>query len=184
MTSKNWYLDGALISQGSMDYTWSITAGGHTTSFTGSNANGSVSQQWDINGGLGGNVAGTSTHVNLTPIPNAVVSLYIQAGTLYDFTQSGADGTFQFNNVPIGSYYVNVTKDGFFSNRSSNFTVAANSTVNAGNVTMVNWDINGDGEVNVLDMYSVIHDGLYLNNDGKVDAADVFMVSEHMDTFL
>ncbi len=48
-----------------MNYTWTITAGGHTIRFTGSNANGSVSQQWDINGGLGGNVAGSSAHINL-----------------------------------------------------------------------------------------------------------------------
>ncbi len=79
---------------------------------------------------------------------------------------------------------MNVTKDGFFSNRSSNFTVAANSTVNAGNVTLVNWNVNGDGEINLLDMYSVILDGLDLNNDGKVDTADLLMVSEHLDNII
>jgi len=79
---------------------------------------------------------------------------------------------------------VNATKDGFFSNRSLVFTVAANSTVNAGNVTLVNPDVNGDGEKNVLDLSEIIRRYLDLNNDGKVDAADLFMVSGYFNTLI
>ncbi|MDO8725726.1 MAG: carboxypeptidase-like regulatory domain-containing protein [Candidatus Methanoperedens sp.] len=99
-----------------------------------------------------GSAPGTSAHVNLTKIPNALVFLYTQAGTPYDFTLSAANGTFQFNNVPVGSYYVNVSKAGFVSNQTL-VTVTA-GTVNVGTLTMQYYDLNGDGRINILDLNS------------------------------
>jgi len=58
-----------------------------------------------------GNITGKINHVNLTSLPGATVSLY-QDGAPYDMTASAANGTFQFNNIAVGSYYVNVTKAG------------------------------------------------------------------------
>ncbi|MDP3103052.1 MAG: carboxypeptidase regulatory-like domain-containing protein [Candidatus Methanoperedens sp.] len=122
---------------------------------------------------------------NETPLAGSTVTLYHSNGTSTgSLSTSGADGRFQFSNIPSGVYYVNVTKDGFFSNRSLMFTVAANSTVNAGNVTLVNRDVNGDGDINVLDLTEIIRRYLDLNNDGKVDAADLFMVSGYFNPLI
>jgi hypothetical protein len=131
-----------------------------------------------------GNSQGYIKNLNLTPVQGASVALYYQGGSPGSNAVSGADGKFQFNNVPIGSYYVNVTKGEFISNRSSAFTVAANSTVNAGNVTLVNRDVNSDGKINILDLNEIIRRYLDLNNDSKVDAADVYMVSGYFDTVI
>ncbi|MDP3103050.1 MAG: carboxypeptidase-like regulatory domain-containing protein [Candidatus Methanoperedens sp.] len=109
-----------------------------------------------------GNSQGYIKNLNLTSVQGASVALYYQGGSPAGSTAvSGADGKFQFSNLPVATYYVNATKDGFFSNRSLVFTVAANSTVNAGNVTLVNPDVNGDGEKNLLDLTEIIR--IYLN---------------------
>ncbi|MCK4518254.1 hypothetical protein KAT92_05755, partial [Candidatus Babeliales bacterium] len=104
LTSMNWYLDGTLVSSGSMDYTWTVTDSGHTIEFEGSNANGAVSQTWDINGGSG--IAPPSSvsiiHATQTVAPNTPFTLTIPitpatpiAGAQFDllFTNSLATVT-------------------------------------------------------------------------------------------
>ncbi|AKB25974.1 hypothetical protein MSMTP_2505 [Methanosarcina sp. MTP4] len=48
LTSMEWYVDGSLVSEGSLSYTWKVTEGGHAIEFIGSNENGTVSQSWNI----------------------------------------------------------------------------------------------------------------------------------------
>lgn len=48
LTSMKWYVDGSLVSSGSMEYNWNILAGSHTILFEGSNPNGAVVQSWSI----------------------------------------------------------------------------------------------------------------------------------------
>ncbi len=129
-----------------------------------------------------GNASGYIKNLNLTPVQGASVALYYQGGLPAGSTAvSGADGKFQFNNVPIGSYYVNVTKDGYITNRSFVFTVLYNSTVNTGNITMLSYDINGDGRINLLDLYMIVLFQYDLNGDGVVNNADVNIVAEKLD---
>jgi hypothetical protein len=48
LTSMNWYVDGSLVSSGSLGYNWNIQEGSHTIHFEGVNANGAVMQSWSI----------------------------------------------------------------------------------------------------------------------------------------
>ncbi|MDO8725488.1 MAG: dockerin type I domain-containing protein [Candidatus Methanoperedens sp.] len=136
-------------------------------------------------------ISGTAAHVNLTVITSALVSLYTQAGTPYNSNLSAANGTFQFNNVPDGSYYVNVSKAGYALNHTPVFTVSAGSAVNTGTLTLQYYDLNGDGMVNILDLNSIVqHLGeithqpypVYdVNGDGVVNDSDLDIVEQHLD---
>jgi parallel beta-helix repeat protein len=51
LTTMKWYVNGNLVSSGSMDYTWEVASGTNTVMFTGFNANGAVVQTWEITEG-------------------------------------------------------------------------------------------------------------------------------------
>lgn len=51
LSEMNWYVDGFLVSEGSMNYTWLVEEGGHTIEFEGSNSNRAVNQIWNIEEG-------------------------------------------------------------------------------------------------------------------------------------
>ncbi|AKB33657.1 hypothetical protein MSSIH_2967 [Methanosarcina siciliae HI350] len=54
LKEMEWYVDGKLVSEGSLNYTWTITKDESVIKFEGSNANGDVSKSWDV-WGTGGN---------------------------------------------------------------------------------------------------------------------------------
>ncbi|AKB17617.1 putative Ig domain-containing protein [Methanosarcina sp. WWM596] len=57
LTEMDWYVDGKLVSEGSLNYTWTITKDESVIKFEGSNANGDVSKSWDV-WGTGNNSSG------------------------------------------------------------------------------------------------------------------------------
>jgi hypothetical protein len=52
LIDMKWYVDGNLVSSGSMEYDWAILDGSHTIMFTGSNFNGAVLQTWEVTEGI------------------------------------------------------------------------------------------------------------------------------------
>ncbi|MCX9010303.1 MAG: carboxypeptidase regulatory-like domain-containing protein [Candidatus Methanoperedens sp.] len=138
-----------------------------------------------------GIISDTVRYINQTPLAGANVTLYNQDGSPYGKTAvSGADGTFQINNISAGSYYVNITKGknyGF--NVSAAVNVTANTTVNPGSLSLMYYDDNGDGNINVLDLSEIVaHNGsaparpVYdVNGDGLIDTRDIDAVREHFD---
>ena len=72
LTSMKWYVDGNITATGSMNYTWTAAAGGHTISFEGSNANGNVSKVWNIGATGSGNVSFAIEDVNQDGVINKV----------------------------------------------------------------------------------------------------------------
>ncbi|WP_154717754.1 Ig-like domain-containing protein [Methanolobus vulcani] len=51
LTTMKWYVNGNLVSSGSMDYTWEVESGTTTIMFSGFNSNGAVVQTWEITEG-------------------------------------------------------------------------------------------------------------------------------------
>jgi len=85
---------------------------------------------------------------------------------------------------------VNITKGknyGF--NVSAAVNVTANATVNTGSLSLMYYDTNGDGDINVLDLSEIVeHNGsaparpVYdVNGDRLVDTRDIDAVREHFD---
>jgi len=81
LTSMEWYVDGKLMSSGSMEYEWDIETGSHSIMFSGSNANGAVLQTWEINEG-----AEVPVEAPDEPIPGS-------AGTDISFTPTASSLT-------------------------------------------------------------------------------------------
>jgi hypothetical protein len=50
LTDMRWYVDGSLVSSGSLEYNWNIKKGSHTIHFEGANTNGAVMQSWSVSG--------------------------------------------------------------------------------------------------------------------------------------
>jgi hypothetical protein len=48
LTTMKWYVDGNLVSTGSLQYNWTIAGGSHTVVFQGSNTGGTVVQSWSV----------------------------------------------------------------------------------------------------------------------------------------
>jgi len=97
--------------------------------------------------------SGMVVFVNQMPIPDASITLYYQNGVPYGQTAiSGTDGRFQFNNIPAGSYYVEISKPLYLTSKSSVFNVDSSANVEIGAMTMIYLDVNGDGEIDVRDI--------------------------------
>src|SRR6266481_1832047 len=79
-----------------------------------------------------GTVSGTVTDPNNAVVPNATVTIE-NAVTGYKKTvNSGADGTFRFNNVPLNNYTMSVSAPGFGSTKQTlnvRTSVPINSTL-------------------------------------------------------
>ncbi|MCX9076261.1 MAG: carboxypeptidase regulatory-like domain-containing protein [Candidatus Methanoperedens sp.] len=100
-----------------------------------------------------GSISGRLSHINETSLAGATVSLFYSSGAPYGLsTSSGADGRFRFSNIPVGTYYVKATKAKSEPNQSSAFTVVANGTADAGTMSLIHYDLDGNGVINVLDM--------------------------------
>jgi hypothetical protein len=114
-----------------------------------------------------GKLSGKSIYVNNTPIPAASVTLYYNNnGTSYGQTiLSGSDGSFQFNNIPAGSYYVIINKQLFEKNQSSVFIISANMITNIGSRSLEFLDVNGDKKIDVLDLSKIYEN---LPGDGQI----------------
>jgi hypothetical protein len=50
LTDMRWYVDGSLVSSGSLEYNWNILEGSHTIHFEGGNTKGAVIQGWSVSG--------------------------------------------------------------------------------------------------------------------------------------
>ncbi|MDA0524410.1 putative Ig domain-containing protein [Methanococcoides alaskense] len=54
LTTMKWFVDGELVSQNSLEYTWTVPdEDGHTITFEGTNSSGTITKTWDINSGSG-----------------------------------------------------------------------------------------------------------------------------------
>ena len=96
--------------------------------------------------------------INGSFLAGSTASLYYSTGAYTGLSiPIGTTGKFQFNNVPLGSYYVNISKAQYFSNRSSNFTVTAGATINAGNIILLDEDVDKDGHITVTDLNSLVN---------------------------
>ena len=67
LTSMKWYVNGNLVSSGSMDHTWKVESGTNTIMFSGSNANGAVLQTWEITEGASEEPISSGTGISFTP---------------------------------------------------------------------------------------------------------------------
>lgn len=100
-----------------------------------------------------GSVSGKTVYVNQMPIPDASITLYYQNGVPYgQTTNSSADGRFQFNSIPAGSYYVEISKPLYLTNKSAVFNVDSSANVDIGALKMIYLDINGDGVIDIRDI--------------------------------
>ncbi|MBP2029473.1 hypothetical protein J2755_000393 [Methanohalophilus levihalophilus] len=102
LTDMKWYVDGSLVSQGSMDYTWTIVEGTHSIEFLGSNSNGSVYKIWTV----GGESAPESS--NDAPTLTTIGSKSTTATEPLTFTLTATDPeddplTFSATNLPEGA---------------------------------------------------------------------------------
>jgi hypothetical protein len=99
-----------------------------------------------------GNATGKSIYVNQTALPAANVTLYYSNGTSYGQTViSGSNGSFEFKNVSVGSYYVVINKQLFTQNQTS-FNINANMTTDIGSLSLEFLDVDGNKQIDVLDL--------------------------------
>jgi len=137
-----------------------------------------------------GKSTGTVRKIDQTPVSGANVSMFTAGGAHIGSGQSGVDGRFEFTNVSTGSYYVVVNKELYGQNQSSVFNINANATADVGSLTLWYLDVNGDGEINVLDLQKIFEnlsgDGQILNpicdvnGDGSVDVLDANDVAQNI----
>jgi hypothetical protein len=71
LTTMKWYVNGNLVSSGSMDYTWKVESGSTTIMFSGFNSNGAVVQTWEITEGEIVEEAPVSSGTGLSFTPSA-----------------------------------------------------------------------------------------------------------------
>jgi len=68
LTNMTWHVDDSVY-KGGMNHTWTVEEGGHTISFVGSNANGTVNKSWEIMGGYG---ALPASNIEFSPADTAL----------------------------------------------------------------------------------------------------------------
>src|SRR5579884_204632 len=84
---------------------------------------------------IDGNLVGTVVDPSGAIVPDAAVEVTNTATGIKTTGKSGPDGLYRFNNLPVGSYDVNVTAGGFAMSGLKNVAVELNKTTTA-NVTM------------------------------------------------
>jgi hypothetical protein len=84
---------------------------------------------------IDGNLTGAVVDSSGARVPNASVELTNSGTGIKTTTKTGVDGTYQFNNVPIGKYDISVTASGFAVSGLKNVVVELNKTATA-NITM------------------------------------------------
>jgi hypothetical protein len=95
LTTMKWYVNGNLVSSGSMDYTWKVLSGTNTIMFSGSNANGGVVQTWEVTEGDIVNEGPVSSGTGLSFTPSAT-SLTATTG---ESTTFSVDTTQEFTSA-------------------------------------------------------------------------------------
>jgi Carboxypeptidase regulatory-like domain/TonB dependent receptor len=78
-----------------------------------------------------GNLTGTVYDQSGASIPNAAVSITNVATGVTSGDTSTASGVYQFNNLPVGAYTINVSAGGFTKSQLNNVRVELNQTVTA-----------------------------------------------------
>jgi hypothetical protein len=146
-----------------------------------------------------GNAIGKSIYVNQSALSAANVTLYYSNRTAYGQTViSLSNGSFQFKNVSVGSYYVVIEKHLFAQNQSSVFNVNANMNTDIGSISLGFLDVNGDNKIDVLDLdmigqnFEVEQDGIIIvfgiincprcdiNEDGHVNVFDENLMGKNI----
>src|ERR1051326_717763 len=84
---------------------------------------------------IDGNLVGTVVDASGAVVPDAMVEVTNTATGIKTTGKTGPDGLYRFNNLPVGTYDVNVTASGFAMSGLKNVAVELNKTATA-NVTM------------------------------------------------
>ncbi len=84
---------------------------------------------------IDGNLVGSVADATGASVPNATVEITNSGTGIKSTAKTGVDGLYRFNNLPIGTYDVNVTASGFTTSGLKNVVVELNRTATA-NVTM------------------------------------------------
>jgi len=102
---------------------------------------------------IDGNLVGVVVDPTGATVPNATVELTNTGTGIKTSTKTSVDGRYQFGNVPIGTYDINVSASGFGTSGLKNVPVALNKTATA-NITM---QVQGvSQEVSVTELANVI----------------------------
>jgi len=75
-----------------------------------------------------GTITGTVTDASSAPVPGASITLKSPATGLSQTAATGADGSYNFVYLPVGSYSVTVEKEGFKKGEAANVQVLVNTT--------------------------------------------------------
>jgi hypothetical protein len=79
------------------------------------------------------------------------------AGWRYDGVTTDVNGNFTFNNLPHGTYDIRATHPGYLDSIKIGVAVPDNATtINIGTTTLVGGDVNSTGNINILDIGSII----------------------------
>src|SRR5262249_55733328 len=84
---------------------------------------------------IDGNLTGAVVDPSGARVPNATVEVTNTGTGIKSTAKTGADGSYRFNNLPVGTYDINATASGFASSGLKNVEVELNKTATA-NVTM------------------------------------------------
>src|SRR6267378_1350788 len=84
---------------------------------------------------IDGNLTGTVLDPTGASVPNATVEITNTATGIKTAGKTGVDGLYRFNNLPVGTYDINVNAGGFTPSGLKNVLVELNKTATA-NVTM------------------------------------------------
>lgn len=117
---------------------------------------------------------------------NTEVTAYSSSGGVVATTTTLADGSFTLSVPRGGTYLVQATYNGYLkAQRSSVYVVGA--TVNIGDVTLRGGDVNGDNNINILDIVTIISrygtsgwpatDPADVNDDGTINIYDLTITS-------
>lgn len=100
LTSMKWYVNGNLVSSGSMDHTWKVESGTNTIMFSGSNANGAVLQTWEVTEGASEEPISSGTGISFTPSATSLTAtsgesttFSVDSGQEFTSTIWSLDGT-------------------------------------------------------------------------------------------
>jgi len=173
LDEMNWYMDGNLVSTGSIEYEWNISEGSHTISFVGSNTNGPVAKSWSV--------TATSEVIN-TPVPESSGSGTSFTPSATSFTSSvGSSTTFSVDSeeqFTSAKWYFNGAEVASGTSYTQNWAASGSFTVRFDGVTDLGtlsrtWNVLVSGseysDISIIPSASIVKPGETFSLDVYID---------------
>jgi hypothetical protein len=175
LTSMNWYVNGNLVSSGSLEYNWNIQEGSHTINFEGTNGNGAVMQSWSISEepevpeepkapeSSGSGTSYTPSTTSFTSSIGASTNFIVDTDEQFTSTQ------WYFNGAAVASDTTSYTQNWA---ASGSFSVSFEGTTDLGTTTRT-WNVVVSGSeysaISIVPSASVVAPGETFSLDVYID---------------